>query len=536
MSISKIQQRYGLNENLPQLSAGEFGWSLDARRLFIGNGPISEGAPIVGNTEVLTEFSDILSITDSYQYRGLAAGYTHQTGVSSASPTTRSLQLKLDDFASVKDFGAVGDGVTDDTDAINRAFFQLFCRESNEETRRSILFPAGVYIVSDTIRVPTYAQIYGEGKNSTIVRGDSVTPFVLIELADRLQQTGPNIGTNGAGVPEYIEIYDMSWENLTEDDVLLVTSTQNSRFSRVNFTGYATTGPSSGTVISPTVVRLASTGINKTSNLVFEHCDIRNCVMGVETSDEMQSILFNSCLFENLWRGAWIGEDIGAGEGPRGIKFTNSVFDKIYNHGLLILSIPSTISAFNCYNDVGTNLTGVPSVAVLQFESDGSLSLCDCFDRTDVSTYPLIGYDAASGRPDTFGVVAGDGIYHGYYKAAPARAVVLPNNTAAPTSTTLTFSAVNDRTVQIYYSASRFLGTQIGEATPATISDVRQGVLRITSGPSTVTIADSFGENNGPIGLTFSATASPTLVTLNFTSTDVAGRNILFKYRIERMI
>jgi hypothetical protein len=33
---------------------------VDDRRLFIGNGTLEEGAPAVGNTEILTEYSDIL--------------------------------------------------------------------------------------------------------------------------------------------------------------------------------------------------------------------------------------------------------------------------------------------------------------------------------------------------------------------------------------------------------------------------------------------------------------------------------------------
>ena len=59
IQISKIQVRRGLQENLPQLGSGEMGWSIDERRLFIGNGTLSEGAPEIGNTEILTIYSPI---------------------------------------------------------------------------------------------------------------------------------------------------------------------------------------------------------------------------------------------------------------------------------------------------------------------------------------------------------------------------------------------------------------------------------------------------------------------------------------------
>ena len=57
IQISKIQVRRGLQENLPQLASGELGWSIDERRLYIGNGTLVEGAPEVGVTEILTEYS-----------------------------------------------------------------------------------------------------------------------------------------------------------------------------------------------------------------------------------------------------------------------------------------------------------------------------------------------------------------------------------------------------------------------------------------------------------------------------------------------
>lgn len=54
VQISKIQLRRGLQEDLPQLASAEMGWSIDERRLFIGNGTLAEGAPATGVTEILT--------------------------------------------------------------------------------------------------------------------------------------------------------------------------------------------------------------------------------------------------------------------------------------------------------------------------------------------------------------------------------------------------------------------------------------------------------------------------------------------------
>lgn len=59
VQISQIKHRRGTNENLPQLASAELGWSVDTRQLYIGNGTLDEGAPEIGNTEVLTEYSAI---------------------------------------------------------------------------------------------------------------------------------------------------------------------------------------------------------------------------------------------------------------------------------------------------------------------------------------------------------------------------------------------------------------------------------------------------------------------------------------------
>ena len=59
VQISQITNRKGRAENLPQLAGAELGWSTNTRQLWIGNGTLEDGAPVIGNTEILTEFSVI---------------------------------------------------------------------------------------------------------------------------------------------------------------------------------------------------------------------------------------------------------------------------------------------------------------------------------------------------------------------------------------------------------------------------------------------------------------------------------------------
>ena len=168
VQISRIQHRRGLAENLPQLSHAELGWVTDSRSLYIGNGPTSAGAPIVGNTQVLTEHSNIVSLLN-YTYEGNATS-TVQTGVTAGTPTVRKLQDRLDDHVSVIDFGASGNGSVDDTAAIDRAMYELFVKDTTQKARRSLYFPAGVYKVTAPIKLPTWATIFGDGPGKTLIQ------------------------------------------------------------------------------------------------------------------------------------------------------------------------------------------------------------------------------------------------------------------------------------------------------------------------------------------------------------------------------
>ncbi len=100
---------------------------------------------------------------------------------------TRTIQSKLAESVSVKDFGATGDGVTDDTQAIQWAIDAL------DEIGGTVLFPMGTYLVSgDGIRVKYGAillvgEAAGGGLASTVPTGSVIkrtTAGAIISFRD----------------------------------------------------------------------------------------------------------------------------------------------------------------------------------------------------------------------------------------------------------------------------------------------------------------------------------------------------------------
>jgi hypothetical protein len=92
-----------------------------------------------------------------------------------------TVQTKLRETVSVKDFGAVGDGVADDTAAIQAAFtYQASVTETavaatgeSVITAPVVYFPSGIYLISASINVPGNSNIYGE--QSVIKKAGSFT-------------------------------------------------------------------------------------------------------------------------------------------------------------------------------------------------------------------------------------------------------------------------------------------------------------------------------------------------------------------------
>lgn len=298
--ISRIQQRRGKANSgtgLPQLASGELAWAIDTQQLFIGNGAVSEGAPLVGNTRLLTEL-DLEAIgapaslfgQSSYVYKASGAvssfefsngsGYTNGvykniqliqvstntspltyptvnltvvngsvttvdmifygsgilmntvftvptsvigtgtgfditiTGISNETGPTithavkRSLQARLDDRVNTQDFGTVGDGIVDDTDALQNAIDDLYLNtihasdDAGVRERVVLDIPPGTYNISDTLYIPSYAVLSGAGIDNTIINYNPIIPIIgsITIGTDIINTTSAKLSMVGASV------------------------------------------------------------------------------------------------------------------------------------------------------------------------------------------------------------------------------------------------------------------------------------------------------------------------------------------------
>jgi hypothetical protein len=179
--ISRIQIRRGQanqGTGLPQLASGEMAWAIDTQELYIGNGAVSEGAPAVGNTKILTS-NDLTSqagLVNTIFYTYKVTDTSIVTGTSVNAPVSRSLQARLDDDANLSNFLTTADVVGNDyTAAIQRAINQLFLNAGHGfayttvGNRIKLTLPAGTFNTSSTLYVPSYATIEGAGIDKTII-------------------------------------------------------------------------------------------------------------------------------------------------------------------------------------------------------------------------------------------------------------------------------------------------------------------------------------------------------------------------------
>mgnify|MGYP000073316481 FL=1 len=424
VQISRIQHRRGRKNQgsgIPQLASGEIGWAIDTQEVYIGNGAVSEGAPAVGNTKLLTEADNLLSLAGQYAYKRDEI----QTGVALASPVERTLQAKLDDRVSVRDFGAMGDG-TDQTEKLQRAIDQLFINSATKglySSRLTLYIPAGEYLISSPgLKIPPYANIVGDGIDKTFLNSSGANPPENIfrtvnELSIPGTYADPST-TTSANMARFVRIEGMTIFHNSNGGALYLENCQNSMFTDMKISAGWGTGdgvtsegvPGSnlvGIVVSNGSVATATSDYN-----IFKNIFINGFACAVYSEYDINNNKFLGGNVNTCGLGFVLGADptsvppVGKTNGAQYTMIEDYVFDLVDKQGLYVRTGNFNISQNNTYLNVGRD--GGSSVVVepvIEFyrtadsngigdaghiDMDNNKSINDYFQRTaELTVDPL---------------------------------------------------------------------------------------------------------------------------------------------------
>ena len=515
VQISRIQHRRGKKTDLPQLAAGELGWSIDDQRLYIGNGTVADGAPAVGNTEIVTGSSSGFTTALQHTYKGYLGDATTIT-----SSVPRALQQRLDEYVSVKDFGAKGDGdtavsiaaATDDTTAIQTAIDELFTATDkvDSNSRRVLFFPAGKYKITAALKIPPYAHLVGEGPEKTIIRNSGATNAVMVT-----QDNAKNVGVSITALVKQIQISNMTLKNSVAYAGVSMDKVNKVYFNNCMFEGsYAQGGPD---VANSKGVTVTSSNALQSSHIIFNQCQFTKFARLVDLSHDVTNVRFNDCDFSTSYYGALIGGTLdgtsnGLTVGPRDVHFTGSSWSTIHQQALWSKNASGTvyprnvISTGNWYaKDVANSNKGIGSideVPVIQFDGDECSSVLDFFERTDLRRAD--GSSHMNAAPELQGI--------GVTTKAIKQFTL--NNNQSTAATINEFPGLNKKGLSVKYKIERNANTRTGEMT-------------ISSDGVNISYSDDFVEAGASVGVTLSAvldnkdsTAGNETIKLQYTSTN----------------
>lgn len=397
VQISKIQIRRGreYQDGIPQLAGGEMAWAVDTQKLYIGNGAVSDGAPQVGNTRIITEADNLLDIATSYVYK-IDDPNVH-TSDDVNYPVSRTLQERLDERVTAAAYGIIPD-LTDQTENIQRAVDNLWLNKSNmffPESRVTLEFAAGTYYISDTIYLPSHVRIVGAGVRKTIFQFTGINKSVFAFIQDDSTTTsrktisypplvaGPSYNTQ----PKYclLQGFTLNTGDTTNQGIEL-NAVRDSQFRDLELTGGYGDSTFTSNSIGIGMYALSSSVTcqrNDFSNLVID--GFANAVLAkwdiIHNHFKFCHIL-NSRYGFNFGTGADL-TNTGQEFGPRYTNITECDFDNIDREGVLVSNGYGN-KVRGCYfnnvgNDGGANFNNVYSQ--IRFVSIGNSASQNSFDR-----------------------------------------------------------------------------------------------------------------------------------------------------------
>lgn len=299
--------------------------------------------------------------------------------IAGASPAAAS------EWLNVKSFGAVGDGVTDDTAAI-----QLAVDAATTSPRGTLYIPAGTYIVSDSIDINGRINMVGDGMNNSVLSYTAnnnpclnwtadgsyshLADFKLIGAgASRTRVVGYTstgirtcntyTGPGSGQIASVLYIFERVWVEGFDFAGIEISDSFNCKFSdmrirRNGVQGTLAAGGTDGQGAGIYLTRINFTGSSTTGN-DYTNCYITGNHIGVDVApgagnDKAFNTRFDLCIFEENYVGIDLRNTIGTGKGR--YQFLNTCYFEANLFAGALLDEATTIA---CYQNSTTAGTGI---------------------------------------------------------------------------------------------------------------------------------------------------------------------------------
>lgn len=425
LEIAKIQVRRGRENQtgIPRLDPGEFGWAEDTEHLYIGK-RISEGANNDNNSRILTEtdkaeiidqLGGIFSTFRPHSQDATTSSYKYRDGVDFIHSSISTVAIKSDNFVSLTDYDVrVSSTATDITAEFQTAVADLFKNGnwgnlSRFDARRKLLVPAGQYYITDTIELPPYTSIEGEGQELTTLtfRSTITNMFKTVDADGNMFESGLmsdgvkrarqitikgmtleyETPTNDPTVPSLISIDNVL--NTIIEDVLFRTA-----IDVTNTTTFGIVGGGKGISIRGKTGDIEAGDVALCENVQIHRCNFDGLYLGVEATGTVIRPVITDSVFSNLDRGVslYAADQV---YGPTNGLISSNRFKSIVREAIFVGTSTNKsmhVSENNYFIQVGNGLelddhTTIDSTAtsVIAFYSDGNKTINDYFHRRTIA-------------------------------------------------------------------------------------------------------------------------------------------------------
>jgi parallel beta-helix repeat protein len=372
IQISKIQLRRGKEqeEGIPQLASGEMAWAIDTQKLFIGNGAVSEGAPQVGNTRLLTDKDNIFELAQDYQYR--EGNSSIQTGLSVNYPVQITLQEKLDEKVTNVEYGILSNG-QDQAANIQNAIDNLFLNPaylSRNDLRVTLEFLPGTYLISTTIFLPSNVTIVGAGVDKTVFQFTGLSQPAFRFINDSSTKTSRSTLGSTTYINQPKNVFLKGFTVQSGDPTVngfQIDAVRDSVFEDIKIVGsYGDSGSnqSKGLDIS------ALSSIVTTQRNHFVRMKFDGMKYGVSSKYDIRDNIWSNCEFVDGYIAVNFGEgtdlsSTGQMYGPRSNIITDCVFSNIDREGIFVVNGHGNRSFGNIFSNVGNDAAAILIIKLL---------------------------------------------------------------------------------------------------------------------------------------------------------------------------